>query len=269
MTTVKLSESWSQVLLDKVVFVTGAGGGIGSAISHTCALHGARVVVSDINKAAADKVVTDILGNQNEASDRIMSLELDTVDEQAIEQAVKKVVDKWGTIHVLVNAAADFTLGLIENVSADAWSHIFNVNVRGYALMIKHIVPLLKQQRSGSIIQFGSISGLIAQAGFVPYNTTKAAVIQMTRNIALDLGPYNIRCNSISPGCIETPPILQLAASRNLTMEQFVQNRAETQCIQRIGTPQEIANMVVFLASDLCPFITGANLTADGGYTTI
>ncbi|CAF0847084.1 unnamed protein product [Rotaria sp. Silwood1] len=237
MTTVKLNESWSQVLLDKVVFITGAGGGIGSAISHTCALHGARVVVSDINKAAADKVVTDILGNQNEASDRIMSLELDTVDEQAIEQAVKKVVDKWGTIHVLVNAAADFTLGLIENVSADAWSHIFNVNVRGYALMIKHIVPLLKQQRSGSIIQFGSISGLIAQAGFVPYNTTKAAVIQMTRNIALDLGPYNIRCNSISPGCI--------------------------------GTPQEIANMVVFLASDLCPFITGANLTADGGYTTI
>jgi 3-oxoacyl-[acyl-carrier protein] reductase len=98
-----VSDKWSQILLDKVVFITGAGGGIGSAISRTCALHGARIVVSDINKSAADKVVADILENQNEISERIMSLELDTVDEQAIEQAVKKVVDKWGTIHVLVN----------------------------------------------------------------------------------------------------------------------------------------------------------------------
>ncbi len=103
MTMIGVSDKWSQILLDKVVFITGAGGGIGSAISRTCALHGARIVVSDINKSAADKVVADILENQNEISERIMSLELDTVDEQAIEQAVKKVVDKWGTIHVLVN----------------------------------------------------------------------------------------------------------------------------------------------------------------------
>jgi len=106
-------------------------------------------------------------------------------------------------------SAADFTLGLIEDVSAEAWSHVFNVNVRGYALMAKHIVPFFKQQRSGSIIQFGSISGLIAQSGFVPYNTTKGAVLQMTRNLALDLGPYNIRCNSVSPGCIGMFLILQ------------------------------------------------------------
>ena len=101
-------------------------------------------------------------------------------------------------------SAAIFTLGYIENVTADQWSKIFDVNVRGYALMAKHIVPLLKQQRSGSIVQFGSISGLIAQPGFCPYATAKAAVIQMTRNLALDLGPYNIRCNSVSPGCIGT-----------------------------------------------------------------
>ncbi len=103
---------------------------------------------------------------------------------------------------MLLFSAAYFTLGLIEDVSAEAWSHVFNVNVRGYALMAKHIVPFFKQQRSGSIIQFGSISGLIGQSGFVPYSTTKGAVLQMTRNLALDLGPYNIRCNSVSPGCI-------------------------------------------------------------------
>ncbi len=103
---------------------------------------------------------------------------------------------------VFVSSAASFTLGLVENVSADEWSHVFDVNVRGYALMVKHIVPLLKKQRSGSIIQFGSISGVIGQPAFVPYNTTKGAVLQMTRNLALDLGPYNIRCNSVSPGGI-------------------------------------------------------------------
>ena len=100
----RISENWSQILLDKVVFITGAGGGIGSAMVQTCVLQGARVVVSDINKAAADKVVADIVAGDNEKKDRLMSLELDTVSEQAIEQAVKQVVDQWHTIHVLVNA---------------------------------------------------------------------------------------------------------------------------------------------------------------------
>src|SRR5262249_53904416 len=104
--------------------------------------------------------------------------------------------------NIFFSSAADFTFGLIEDVSADAWSHILDVNVRGYALMAKHIVPFLKQQRSGSIIQFGSIGGVSAGSACVPYNTTKGAVIQMTRNLALDLCSYNIRCNSISPGCI-------------------------------------------------------------------
>lgn len=102
----------------------------------------------------------------------------------------------------LIFSAADFTLGIIDDASADAWTNAMNVNIRGYALMAKHVVPYMKNQRSGSIIQFGSISGCIAQQGFVPYGTCKGAVIQMTRNLALDLGSYNIRCNSVSPGCI-------------------------------------------------------------------
>jgi NAD(P)-dependent dehydrogenase (short-subunit alcohol dehydrogenase family) len=103
---------------------------------------------------------------------------------------------------LFISSAADFTYGLIENTSADDWTRCFNVNIRGYALMVKHIVPLLKQHRSGSIIQFASICGVIARPAYVPYSATKGAIIQMTRNLALDLGPYNIRCNSVSPGCI-------------------------------------------------------------------
>ena len=178
-------------------------------------------------------------------------------------------------------------MGTIDNLSSEEWSRIFDVNVRGYALMAKHLVPIFKQQQSGSIIQFASISGSIAQSDFVAYSTSKAAILQMTKNLALDLGPYNIRCNSISPGCtckltcffcftslnyvniLVTPAMIKSITSQNLSIDIFTKNYTDKQCLKRHGNPQEMANMVVFLASDLCPFITGANLTIDGGYTII
>jgi NAD(P)-dependent dehydrogenase (short-subunit alcohol dehydrogenase family) len=201
----KPSGDWSQLLANKVVIVTGAGGGIGSVIAETCVLHGARVVIADVNKAAADKVATKILQNDETRKDYLMPIELDVVEEKSIESVVKAVVDKWNTVDILVNNAAIFTLCKVEDASAEAWTNILNVNVRGCALMAKAVVPFLKKQRSGSIIQMASMSGWIAQPNFVPYSTTKGAVLQMTRNLALDLGPFNIRCNSICPGTIRTP----------------------------------------------------------------
>jgi NAD(P)-dependent dehydrogenase (short-subunit alcohol dehydrogenase family) len=143
------------------------------------------------------------------------------------------------------------------------------VNVRGYALMAKAVVPLMKKQRSGSIIQMASMGSWIAKPEFVPYSTSKGAVLQMTRNLALDLGPFNIRCNSICPGTILTPVVTNLAAGLNMTMDQLVAEKSKQQCIKRLGQPEEIANLIVFLASDLCHFATGASFTVDGGYTTI
>jgi NAD(P)-dependent dehydrogenase (short-subunit alcohol dehydrogenase family) len=166
-------------------------------------------------------------------------------------------------------SAAIFTLCSIEDASAEAWTKVLNVNVRGYALMAKAVVPLLKQQRSGSIIQMVSMSGWIAQPEFVPYSTSKGAVLQMTRNLALDLGPYNIRCNSICPGNISTPATDNRAASLNLTLDELTAEESKRQCLKRLGLPQEIANLIVFLASDLCHFATGASFLVDGGYTAI
>jgi len=144
-----------------------------------------------------------------------------------------------------------------------------NVNVRGYALMAKAVVPLMKKQRSGSIIQMASISSWIAQPEFVPYNTSKGAVLQMTRNLALDLGPFNIRCNAICPGTMLTPAVTNYAASLNMTLDQYVAGESKKQCLKRCGQPQEVANLIVFLASDLCHFATGASFLVDGGYTAI
>ena len=143
------------------------------------------------------------------------------------------------------------------------------MNVRGYALMAKAVVPLMKKQRSGSIIQTASMSGWIAQPEFVPYSTSKGATLQMTRNLALDLGSYNIRCNAVCPGTIFTPATTNHAAHLNITIDDFVAGEAKKQCLKRLGSTQEIANLTVFLASDLCHFATGASFLADGGYTTI
>ena len=265
----KSSGDWSRLLVNKVVIVTGGGGGIGSAIAHTCALHGANVAIADINKQAADDVVTKIVNEDSTKKDHVIALELDVTNEESIQNAVANVIDRWKTIDVLVNNAAIFTLGAVEDTSAEAWTQILNVNVRGYALMAKAIVPLLKKQRSGSIIQMASISSWVAQAEFVPYSTTKGAILQMTRNLALDLGPFNIRCNAICPGTIVTPATAIHAANMNIPMDEFVSQAVTKQCLKRLGAPQEIANLTVFLASDLCHFATGASWAADGGYTTI
>ena len=166
-------------------------------------------------------------------------------------------------------SAANFTFGAVENVSVDAWNTILNVNVRGYALMVKAVVPFMKQQRSGSIIQMSSVSAFIAQPEFVPYSTTKGAILQMTRNLALDLGPYNIRCNTICPGGTITPATARHAAHLNKTVDELVQERVKSLCLKRWGTTQELANFTVFLASDLCHFATGASFLIDGGLTAI
>ncbi|UJR23481.1 hypothetical protein I4U23_026480 [Adineta vaga] len=260
---------WFQVLNNKVVFIAGAAGGIGSAICRTCVLQGARVVITDIDKAAGDKLLTKICEENGQKINHVISLQLDITDEQAIQQAVQTAIDKWGTIDVLINAAAIFVFGQIEHISADDWSRNFDVNVRGYALLVKYIAPIMKKQRSGSIIQFGSISGVIAQVPFLPYGAGKAAVIQMTKNLAVDLGAFNIRCNAISPGLVVTPPVVALATSTGLSIEEFSHNIVKDQCLKRSASSQEIANLVVFLASDLCPFITGTNIIADGGYTVV
>jgi NAD(P)-dependent dehydrogenase (short-subunit alcohol dehydrogenase family) len=135
--------------------------------------------------------------------------------------------------------------------------------------MAKAVVPLLKKQRSGSIIQMASISSWVAQPEFVPYSTTKGAILQMTRNLALDLGPFNIRCNAICPGAILTPATTRHAANSNISLDELVAEQVKHQCLKRLGTTQEIANLTVFLASDLCHFATGASFLVDGGYTTI
>ncbi|CAF3432283.1 unnamed protein product [Rotaria socialis] len=207
----------------------------------------------------------ETFGSEN-TDDRIFIVQLDVQDEASIKTAIEVILNKWKTINILINTAAIFTLGYVEEVSSDDWSNIMNVNVRGYALMNKHIIPIF--EKSGSIIHLASAAGLVSHASFFPYATSKGAIIQMTRNLALDLDPFNIRVNSISPGAIESPTLYRTAVETGVTKTQFDENHGGKH-IKRLGHPQEIANMAVFLTADLSSFTTEANGVIDGGYTIV
>ncbi|CAF4253143.1 unnamed protein product [Adineta steineri] len=238
---------WSQLLVNKVVFITGAAGHIAKSIAKTCYIHGARLVLGDLDPTKVNKVKEEIITNENNTDDRIFVVKLDVTNETSIQQAVQTTLDKWNTIHVLLNTAAIVTLGNIDEISGDDWSHIFDVNVRGYALTAKHIAPIMKKQNSGSIVNISS------------------TLVQLTRNLALDLGSFNIRVNTISPGSIDSPGRTQLAKDNNMTIEEMNKKCMEGSCLKRIGQAEDIANLIVFVISDLCPFMTGANLVVDGG----
>ncbi|CAF2644149.1 unnamed protein product [Rotaria sp. Silwood2] len=260
--------NWNKLLADKVVFLTGAAGSVARYIARACYAHGASLVLGDLDPEKTNKIKDEILENENNKEDRILVVKLDVTNETSIQQAVQATLDKWKTIHVLLNTAATYVLGNVEQVSAEDWSHVFDVNVRGYALMAKHIAPILKKQNSGSIVNMASVSGLVASPNWIPYSATKCAIIQLTRNLALDLGSFNIRVNSVSPSGINTPTTYAIGESVGIPKNQL-DEVIKGKCLQRVCQPEEVANLFIFLASDLCAFMTGANLVLDGGSTIV
>ncbi|CAF0790923.1 unnamed protein product [Rotaria sordida] len=261
----KSSGNWCQLLLNKIVFITGGAGHIAKAIAKTCYAHGACLVLGDLDLEKTNKVKDEILENENNKENRILVVELDVTNETSIQQAVQATLDKWKTIDVLLNTAATYVLGNVEQVSDENWSRVFDVNVRGYALMAKYMAPMFKKQNSGSIVNIASTLGLIAIPNAVPYSATKGAIIQLTRNLALDLGSFNIRVNCISPGSIDSPGRDEFAKMNNMTIEQMNDMCIQGSCLKRIGQAEDIANLIVFMISDLCQFMTGTNLVVDGG----
>jgi NAD(P)-dependent dehydrogenase (short-subunit alcohol dehydrogenase family) len=156
----------------------------------------------------------------------------------------------------------------LEATTAD-WQRVLKVNVVGTALCSRYAADEMKKGKQGAIVNLGSISSLIAQPGFVTYSSTKAAILQMTRNMALDLGPYGIRVNCVCPGTILTRASRDHMEQAGMTLEEFVAQEGPKHILGRIGQPREVANAILFLASDEASFITGTHLMVDGGYTAI
>lgn len=248
----------------KVAIITGGGEGIGRATCELFAEQGAAVVVAERNPQTGRAVEESI----RSAGGRALFVECDVSDETSVAAMVPRAVGEFGRVDILVNNAAVFVLNGIE-ATPDEWREILDVNVMGPALVAKHVVPEIRKAGGGAIVNLGSISSFVAQPQFVTYNSTKAAVATMTRCMALDLAPDNIRVNAVCPGTVWTQIVERLTAEAGLdrAAADVHPDWGGKQMIQRCADPREIAHAIAFLASDEASFITGAHLMVDGGYT--
>ena len=248
----------------KVAIITGGGAGIGRATCELFAEEGAAVVIAVRNLQTGKEAAERIKQNGGRAH----FVHTNTADEESVRQMAAEAVSVFRTIHILVNNAAVFVLRGIDATPAE-WREILDTNVMGPALVAKHVVPVMRKAGGGAIVNLGSISSFIAQPQFVTYNATKAAIANMTRCMALDLAPDNIRVNAVCPGSVWTPIVERL--TREAGMDRAAADAhadwGGAHMLRRLADPREIAYAILFLASDEASFVTGANLMVDGGYT--
>jgi len=239
-------------LKDKVAIITGGAAGIGRATAELFAEEGAKVVVADLLR-------TEDL--------EALFVETDISNEDDCRRVCDEAVRAFGRLDILVNNAAVFVLKGLE-ATVDDWQRSLSVNIVGTAQMSKYASEHIKQSGGGAIVNLGSISSFVAQPSFIAYSSTKAAIVQMTRNMALDLAPFNIRVNCVCPGTILTRATENHMALVGMSKEDFIAAEAPKHLLNRVGDPREVAYPILFLASDEASFITGTHLMVDGGYTT-
>ncbi len=248
-------------LENKAAIVTGGAAGIGRAICERFAEEGARVAVADVDVEGGQETLRLI----QEAGGEATFLKTDVSVEAEVEETVAATVRAFGRIDVLVNDAAVFVFGAIENVTQDDWQRVMGVNLFGAANTVKHALPHMKAAGGGSIVNIASVSSLIAQPEFVPYSSSKGALLQLTRCLALDLAPHKIRVNCVCPGAIQTAASERHRNFFGFSTEEYDKLAADASYMKRVGQPHEIANAALFLASDEASFITGTPLVVDGG----
>ncbi|MEZ5355818.1 MAG: SDR family oxidoreductase [Bryobacteraceae bacterium] len=249
-------------LADKVAIVTGAGAGIGEAIALRFVEEGARLLLNDVDGANGRKIVEKVRAAGGQAE----LVVADISREEETARIAAGAMEAYGKIDILVNNAANFTQLNVEQATTADWNRVLGVNVVGTANVCKHAIPHLKASGKGSIVNIASMSGVIAQPNFATYNASKGALMTLTRCMALDLAPFNVRVNSVCPGCIVTSASFREIERLGLTFEQWAAAAAPKHMLNRLGEPVEVANAALFLASDEASFITAADLMVDGGY---
>lgn len=242
-------------LENKVALITGAAKGMGEADAILFAHEGASLILTDIDSENLDKVARKLIEN----GARVLAIRQDVSSEEDWELVARTAEKEFGRVDILINNAGIVMMEGVEATTMEIWEKVIAVNLTGTWLGMKHIVPLMRNAGGGSIVNIASIYGLIGSGTSAAYQSAKGAVRVLSKTTAMEFAPYNIRVNTIFPGAIATP---MTAAVDPEAMEAFMSLIP----MGRMGTATEIANAVLFLASDESSYTTGAELVIDGGW---
>lgn len=247
-------------LKGKIAIITGARRGMGRSHALALAKAGAKVVVSDISLEDCEKVVEEIQKMKGEA----LAIKCDVSQKAEVDEMVQKTIERFGKIDILVNNAGICQFKPFLELTEQDWDRTLNINLKGYFLCAQAAAKEMLKQKSGAIINIASIAMGQVGVGFptlAHYTASKGGIVGMTETLALELAPYNIRVNVISPGAIETPMVDPLKTDPK-TMEATLARIP----MHRMGKSEEVANLVLFLASDESSYMTGSNIVIDGGW---
>lgn len=239
-------------LQDKVIIITGAAQGMGATHARLCIEAGAKVVLTDINAEKGQALATELGSNA-------LFIQHDVTSEQDWARVLEKTEAQFGTVNVLVNNAGITMAKSILDISLDDYRRIIDINQVSVFLGMKAVIPSMQKNQQGSIINISSINGLVG--GAIGYTDSKFAVRGMTKAAALSCAPYGIRVNSVHPGVIATPMLMQ--GDTKAAVEAF----AKSIPLKRVAQPEEVSSIVIYLASDESSYSTGAEFIVDGGLT--
>lgn len=247
---------------DKVALVTGGASGIGKAVCLAFAAQGARVAVADVNGAGAEEVATAVTAAGGDGLPVVM----DVTRRASVAAGVEKVLAVWSRIDILANVAGWDRIFPFVETTEEFWDKVIAINFRGILATTHVVLPHMIERRSGVIVNVSSEAGRAGSSGEAVYSGTKGAVIAFSKAIAREVARYGIRVNVVAPGLTDTPLLQQMMAEGH---EKLIQAIVRATPLQRLATPEEVADAVLFLASERASFITGQTLSVGGGLTMI